>query len=228
MQLSPQDRAKRAAAKKALEFVQNGMTIGLGSGTTSAFFIEALGELVSKGLLIKTIASSHTSESLAKKHCIPLIDINAADKIDLTVDGADEIDPEKRMIKGAGGALLREKILASLSRQMIVIVDESKLVEQLGRAKLPVEIFPFGSRGIEKKLHKLGLAGKWRMTNGATRFITENGNLILDLEFTLPPSSPEHVEAQITRIPGVIETGFFFDLASLILVGSPDGLARVL
>src|SRR3990167_2227814 len=140
-----QEKAKQEAALKAVEFIQDGMIVGLGSGTTAAYFIQALAERVKQGLKIQSVASSHPSADLAKKGGIKVLDLNAVSHVDLTIDGADEIDRKKRMIKGGGGAHVREKILACASKEMVVIVDESKRVERLGKAKLPVEVLFYGS-----------------------------------------------------------------------------------
>ena len=220
--------AKKSAAKKAAEFLENGMIVGLGSGSTAAFFIEMLVARHKKGLRIQTVASSRHSADLARKGGIEVLDINSAPRIDLTVDGADEIDPKKRMIKGAGGAHLREKILASASREMVVIVDETKLVSALGKAPLPVEVLSYGSSFAKAKLETLGFTGKWRIQEDGTLFITESGNLLLDIQFPSPLTSPEATEEKILAIPGVIDTGFFFHLAGRVIVGYSDGSAKVL
>lgn len=214
---------KKTAAKKAAEFVEDQMIIGLGTGSTAAFFIEALVEKLQKGLKIQAVASSRRSADLARKGGIEVIDINAAPRVHLTVDGADEVDPKKRMIKGAGGAHVREKILAAASDEMIVIVDESKLVPSLGKAKLPVEILFYGSPATRTKLEELGLQSAWRMNEDGTLFITENGNLLLDIHCNALLEFPEQTEAMISAIPGVVDTGFFFNLATQVIVGYSDG-----
>jgi ribose 5-phosphate isomerase A len=219
------DEAKKAAGRKAAEWIQEGMIVGLGTGSTAAFFIEAL---IERKLQIQAVASSRTSAELAKKGGIPLIDINSVSRIDITVDGADEIDPQKRMIKGGGGAHLREKILASASGEMVVIVDSSKQVERLGRAKLPVEVLFYGSPSTRAQIEKLGFSGKWRQNEDETLFVTENGNLLFDIHFEAPLPYPEEVNDQILRIPGVVDTGFFFRLAGRVIVGHPDGKTTVL
>ncbi len=219
--------AKIAAGRKAVEWIENGMIVGLGSGSTSECFIHSLVEECKKGLRIKAVSSSRNSTDLAKKGGIEVLDINSVPRIDITVDGADEIDPKKRMIKGGGGAHVREKILASSSNEMIVIVDETKLVSSLGKGKLPVEILFFGSPATRMKIEQLGFQGKWRLNNDGTFFITENGNLLFDIHFLSPPLSPEEIEIQIRQIPGVIDTGFFFNLAGRVIVGYPDGKTEI-
>lgn len=214
---------KKAAGQKAAHFIENTMIVGLGTGSTVAYFIEALIKRVHQGLKIQAVSSSRSSSELAQKGGIPLLDINETPRIDITVDGADEIDPQKRMIKGGGGAHLREKILASSSREMIVIVDESKIVAALGKAKLPVEILYFGSPATRMKIEALGYLGKWRMNLDHTLYLTENGNLLYDIEFSTLLTHPERDHQKISEIPGVIDTGFFFHLAGRVVIGYSDG-----
>lgn len=219
--------AKRAAGRKAAEFLQNGMIVGLGSGSTAAHFIEALIDRCRSGLKIQAVASSRHSADLSRKGGVEVLDINSAPRVDLTVDGADEVDPQKRMIKGAGGAHVREKILASASKEMVVIVDETKLVPALGKAKLPIEILFYGSPATRMKIEDIGFSGKWRMNEDGTLFVTENGNLLFDLQFESLPSDPEREHAKILQIPGVIDTGFFFGLAGRLVIGYSDGSVKV-
>lgn len=220
-----ESRAKMAAGAKAATFIQDGMIVGLGSGSTSECFIQCLVERVKKGLKIRAVSSSRNSANLAKKGGIEILDINSVSRIDITVDGADEIDAQKNMIKGGGGAHVREKILASSSNEMIVIVDESKLVEKLGKHKLPIEVLFYGSPATRTKIEALGSKGKWRMNKDGTLFITENGNLLFDLFFKEPPQAPEHLHIELINIPGVLDTGFFFNLAGRVIVGYEDGRA---
>ncbi len=221
--MSPEDLAKKAVANTAAEFVEDGMLVGLGSGSTAQFFIERLAKRCKEGLSIKAVASSKTSGVLAKKHGIPLIDIEKISTLDLTVDGADEIDSEKRMIKGGGGAFVREKIVAAMSREMVVIVDESKLVPQLGTRKLPVEVLPFAHNATAHHLAKGGYKGSWRKNPDGSHYITDNQNLIFDIQFDEPCSGPEKEHDALLRIPGVIDTGFFFNLAGRVIIGFFDG-----
>ncbi|MBI5272713.1 MAG: ribose-5-phosphate isomerase RpiA [Chlamydiia bacterium] len=220
--------AKQASGYKAAEFVENGMIVGLGTGTTTAYFIQALLGRMGKGLNIQTVASSRHSADQARKGGLTVLDINEAPRIDLTVDGADEIDPQKRMIKGGGGAHVREKILASSSTEMVVIVDETKLVPQLGHVKLPVEILFYGSSATQSKIDALGYKGAWRMDPSGTLFLSENGNLIYDIHFPFPPKHPEQLHLQMIQIPGVVDTGFFFRLAGRVVVGRSDGSTYLL
>jgi len=221
------ENAKRAAGAKAAEFIENGMIVGLGTGTTAAYFIESLIQRCKKGLKIQGVASSRHSADLAKKGGIQVLDINAAPRVDITVDGADEIDPKKRMIKGGGGAHVREKILACASTEMVVIVDESKLVPSIGKAKLPVEILFYGSPATRMRIEVLGYQGRWRMNPDGALFLTENGNLIFDIQFPSPPLHPEKDHEKLIHIPGVIDTGFFFDIAGRVVVGYANGRVEV-
>ncbi len=215
--------AKKAAGRKAVESIQSGMIVGLGSGSTSAYFIQSLIESCRSGLRIQAVSSSRASAELAQRGGIEVLDINAVPRIDITVDGADEIDSKKRMIKGGGGALLREKILASSSSQVLIIVDDSKLVSALGRGKLPVEILFYGSPATRSKIEALGFEGRWRQNPDGTLYLTENGNLLFDIQFESPPPSPEQAHDALRRIPGVIDTGFFFNLVNRLIIGYPDG-----
>lgn len=219
--------AKKSAAKQALELIKDGMTVGLGSGTTAHYFIEYLIEKYKKGLKIQALASSLASEKLAKSGGIPLLDVYQTISIDLTVDGADEIDPSKKMIKGGGGALVREKIMAAMSKEMVVIIDETKQVPQLGKVKLPVEIIPYGCESTRHHLEKLGYKGAWRKDNTGSLYVTDNANLILDIHFERPRENPEKDQAQILQVPGVVDTGFFFNLAGRVIVGHLNGSIKV-
>lgn len=219
---SNKEKAKTAAAKAAASLIQNGMTIGLGSGSTTALFIQFLNERCLKEKLdIKAIATSHLSATLAS--AIPLVDINTIVSLDLCVDGADEIDHQKRMIKGGGGALLREKIAASMSKEMIVIVDNEKVVDQLGAFPLPVEISTFAYSATLAKMRSLGYDAHLRITSTKKPYITDNGNFIIDISFPNKCPTPEKDNAILKNIPGVLETGFFFNLAGRVIVGYPDG-----
>jgi ribose 5-phosphate isomerase A len=215
------EACKKAAAEKAVSFIKDGMTIGIGTGTTTFFFIEKLIEKCKAGLKIKAIASSQQSLDQARQGKIPLIDINSIKSLDIYVDGADEIDPEKRMIKGGGGALVREKIAAGMSQEMVVIIDETKLVDKLGSHPLPVEIIPFGSAATIHKLELLGYHGKLRLKSDKTPYITDNHNLIYDIQLNNPRPEMDHEE--ITSIPGVVDTGFFFGMAGRVVIGFRDG-----
>ena len=217
------ENAKKVAAEKAAELIQNDMIIGLGTGSTAQFFINKLSSRCQQGLKIHAVATSKQSEMQAKHLGIPLLDISHMTRLDVTVDGADEIDPQKRMIKGAGGALAREKILASMSKEMIVIIDETKKVEKLGKRPLPVEILPFGCMATQKALEKLGYHGKWRLKDGQGFYMTDNLNYVLDIHFDHVREHPEQDHISIKQVPGVVDTGFFFKLAGRVIVGLLNG-----
>jgi ribose 5-phosphate isomerase A len=212
---------KKAAAEKALSYVKDKMVVGIGTGSTTYYFIEHLIKQCKSGLNIQAVASSEKTMEIARKGGIPLLDPNSVKSLDIYVDGADEIDPEKRMIKGGGGALVREKIAANMSKEKIIIIDESKLVPKLGRRPLPVEIVPFGSAATIHQLQLLGYQGTLRLKNN-TPFITDNHNLIYDVH--LPDNvKPEMIHEQISAVPGVVDTGFFFNLAGRVIIGFLDG-----
>jgi ribose 5-phosphate isomerase A len=216
------EKYKKAAAEKAASLIEDGMTVGLGTGSTAAYFIKALAARHKKGLHVLTVASSNTSHLLAEKENLPLTCLDPLTSLDLYVDGADEIDPQKQMIKGAGGALLREKILAYMSREMIVIVDETKLVSKLGRSPLPIEIIPFGLNATLHHLHQLGYRGKLRSKSDGTPWLTENSNFLFDIQLS-PSSQLPYDHDRIRSIPGVIETGFFPNQAGRVVIGFKDG-----
>ncbi|CAM3670023.1 ribose-5-phosphate isomerase RpiA [Marinicrinis lubricantis] len=218
--------AKKAAAEKAVEVVQDGMIVGLGTGSTSYWAIERIGERVREGLSIQAVSSSLASEEQAKKLGIPLIPLEQVKSIDIYIDGADEVDQGFQLIKGGGGALLREKILASSSKQFIVIVDDSKMVETLGRFPLPVEIVPFASHLTVEKLRQLDGQPEIRMKDGQI-FISDNGNYIVDCHFGTI-ADPERMSAEINAIAGVVENGLFVHMASQIIVGHADASVKVI
>ncbi|MCR8631792.1 ribose-5-phosphate isomerase RpiA [Paenibacillus radicis (ex Xue et al. 2023)] len=216
--------SKKLAAEKAVEFIEDGMTVGLGTGSTAYWAIQKIGERIKEGLSIQAAASSVGSEDLAKQLGIPLIPLANLDLIDITIDGADEVDNNLNLIKGGGGALLREKIIASNSKKFIVIIDESKQVDQLGRFRLSVEIVPFASNLTINKLRELECDPQVRSLNNKP-YITDNGNLIIDCDFGKIPN-PEALNGQINLIPGVVENGLFIQMASLVVVGFNDGAVK--
>ena len=220
---------KKAAAIEALKFVKPGMNIGLGTGSTANHFIEALAAKVKEGLDVKGVATSRASAELAENLGIPLTRLYENPHLDLTVDGADEFDPEFRLIKGGGGALLREKIVASSSRFMVVIADESMRVKKLGKFPLPVEVLAFGSKATVWKMErafkilKLDVAISARTTQDGKFFVTENDNFIFDCAIGEIPQ-PERLDALLKSIPGVIETGLFIGICGIVLMGTPKGV----
>jgi ribose 5-phosphate isomerase A len=224
------DLAKMNAAAAALDFVKDGMVLGLGTGSTSAHFIRLLGERVRQGLRLIGVPTSESTRLLAEQLGVPLVDVDHVTRIDLDIDGADEIDPEFRLIKGGGGALLREKIVAASSNQMIVIADESKAVEVLGAFPLPIEVTQFGfamsAARIFEALRETGCAGsevKLRENARGKPFITDGGNIILDAHAERIPD-PKALGEALKRIPGVVEHGLFIGLARTIILGKAKGV----
>ena len=219
------DDLKRLAAETAVDKIQSGMVIGLGSGSTATFMIQDLGQRLRDGRL-KNIIGLPTSEAtaqLARSLDIPLATLNEQPVIDLTIDGADEIDPNLDVIKGLGGHLLREKIIASVSRRMIIISDHRKLVQRLGmRAPLPVEVIPFARQPVEAFLKALPSRPEIRQENGQ-HYITDEGNIILDCWFE-EIEDPHQLGQTIIAQPGVVEHGFFFNMATEAVVAAADGI----
>jgi ribose 5-phosphate isomerase A len=221
-----QDEAKRMAARRALEFVEDGMLLGLGSGTTSAMFIQELGARVKQGLRVRGIATSVASQQLAESLSIPITTFEESPVLDLAVDGADEVGPGLSLIKGGGGALLREKIVASAARKFIVIADSTKVVHQLGRFPLPVEVIKMALPIVSRKLDALGLNPKLRHHPDGSKYITDEGNYILDCSCG---EISNHVKtaADIRGIAGVVEHGLFLGMASLALIASDEGVVKI-
>ena len=218
--------AKKTAAYKAIEAVEPGMVVGLGTGTTAYFAIEGLGERIKKGLQLKAVCSSVATEDLARKAGIEIVPFEIISGIDLYIDGADEVDVHFNLIKGGGGALVREKIVAFNSKQFSVIVDNSKRVEALGRFPLPVEVVPFAVTLTMQHLEKLGGVATLRQRDGKT-FISDNGNFIVDIQFGKIENGVA-LNAAINQIPGVVESGFFpAAMVSRVIVGYDDGRVDV-
>ena len=221
-----QDEAKRMAAQRALEFVEDGMSLGLGSGTTSAIFIKELGERVKQGLRIRGIATSAASQQLAESLSIPITNFNDCPELDLAIDGADEIGPGLALIKGGGGALLREKIVESVARRFIVVADATKLVHTLGRFPLPVEVIQMALPIVAPKLQALGFSPKLRHHPDGSLYITDEGNVLLDCGGG-SITDPAKTAADIRAIVGVVEHGLFLNMASLALIAGEDGVREV-
>jgi ribose 5-phosphate isomerase A len=223
------DGLKRQAAARALEHVQNGMKLGLGTGSTAKHFVELLGERVRSGLKVVGVPTSEATRADAARCGIALTTLEEIDRLDLTVDGADELDASLNLIKGGGGALLREKIVAAASDRMIVIADESKWVEALGRFPLPVEVIPFGwaatRRAIGKVFAQAGLSGQMVVRNGKDGhvFVTDGGHWIIDAHLGRITDAPRLADL-LTSIPGVVEHGLFIGLASLAMLAGPQGI----
>jgi ribose 5-phosphate isomerase A len=227
--LTKTDELKEAAARAALDLVTEGMRLGLGTGSTAARFVAALGERVAAGLNVLCVPTSEATREQAMKLGIPITTLDETPRLDLTIDGADEIDPELRMIKGGGGALLREKIVATASDRMVVVADEGKLVSVLGSFPLPVEVVRFGLMAtiglIEAIAAEAGCHGAitLRPGQGEAPFVTDQGNLILDCAFGSIPE-PEVLAFSLKRVPGVIEHGLFLGLADLAIVAGKGGV----
>ena len=222
-------RAKEAAGRRAAQFVEDGMTVGLGTGSTVHCALVALAERVGReNLSIRAVPTSLDTERKARQLELPLVGLGDVGEIDLTLDGADEIDPSFQMIKGGGGALLREKVVAELSRREVIVVDRSKLVERLGvKFLLPVEVVPFARPAVARCLAELGAVSTVRLASADEPYLTDNGNEILDCRFEGGISDPAALEARLSAIPGAVENGLFVDLAHVLVVGSEDGRTEV-
>jgi ribose 5-phosphate isomerase A len=226
------DDLKRQAAARALEQVRDGMRLGLGTGSTAKHFVELLGERVRGGLKVVGVPTSEATRADAERCGVPLKTLEEIDRLDLTVDGADEIDPNLDLIKGGGGALLREKIVAAASDRMIVIADETKWVDTLGRFPLPIEVIPFGlgatRRAIEKAFAESGVSGQMevRKDKNGHGFVTDGGHWILDARLGRIPDSPR-LAMSLSSIPGVVEHGLFIGLASTAVLAGANGIRIV-
>jgi ribose 5-phosphate isomerase A len=215
--MSEKELAARYAVK---QYVRDGMTLGLGTGSTAAFALAAMGQASFRD--IRGVPTSEAAAALARQAGIPLIALNEVDQVDLTIDGADEISPALGLIKGGGGALLREKLVAEASREMVVIADASKLVSQLGRFPLPVEVIPFCWKQIEAKLQVLGLSPKLREKSGVT-FTTDEGNYILDCHGG-PIPNPGWLAAHLKAISGIVEHGLFLTQATRAIIAAGNSV----
>jgi len=211
------EKEKELAARASLKFVHDGAVVGLGTGSTAAFVVRLLGERVQAGLKIRAICTSTQTENLAASLGIPLTTLEEVQQIDVTIDGADEFDPKLRLIKGGGGALLREKIVASATRQEIIIVDSSKQVSVLGKCPLPVEVIRFAEAIVSKKISALGATVQLRKDGTGQPFITDEGHHILDCHFGQIPD-PTALAHTLSEMPGVVEHGLFIDLADVVLL----------
>jgi ribose 5-phosphate isomerase A len=226
------DELKRQAASRALEFVTSGMRLGLGTGSTATHFIELLGARVQNGLDVVGVPTSEATRADALRCGIALTTLDEVDRLDLTVDGADEVDPHLNLIKGGGGALLREKIVAAASDRMIVIADDSKWVEALGRFPLPIEVIPFGlgatRRAIGKAFADCGISGQIALRNGRDGhvFVTDGGHWIVDAHLGRIADAPRLAQS-LGSIPGVVEHGLFIGLASMAMLAGPQGIRIV-
>jgi ribose 5-phosphate isomerase A len=218
---------KRVAGEHAARMVKAGMVVGLGTGSTAVHVVRALGERVrSEGLSIQGVPTSQATAREAQRQGIPLTTLEANPRVDLTIDGADEVDPHLNLIKGRGGALLREKIVAQASRRVVIVCDPSKVVARLGKAPLPVEVLRFGWMATRSKLERLPSRARLREKDGAP-FVSDNRNYIIDCQFK-SINDPDQLEEDINTIAGVVENGLFVAVASTVVVGQPDGTVQVL
>ena len=217
---------KKLAAEKAVEFIEDGMVIGLGTGSTAYWAIQKIAQRIQEGLRIRAVASSRNSEELANKLGIPIVAFSEIDVIDLTIDGADEVDSPFKLNQGWRRRISREKILAINSKRFFVIVDESKQVEHLGQFPLPVEIVPFAANLTINKLKELGYNTRIRMSNDK-EYITDNGNIIVDCSFE-KIAEPIELNKQINLIPGVVDNGLFTRMVSSLVIGYNDGNVKII
>ncbi|MBK5944903.1 ribose 5-phosphate isomerase A [Rhodobacter veldkampii DSM 11550] len=232
-ELSPIDKAKFAAAKRAVQYVEDGMRVGLGTGSTAAWMVRCLGEMVrEEGLQIKGVPTSTRTADLARQMGIEVVTLDEAKWLDVTIDGADEFDGQLNLIKGGGGALLQEKIVATASDMMVVIADAAKEVAQLGAFPLPVEVVPFGWQTtralIEETLVGMDVLGRTTTLrlNGQKPFLTDENNYIVDLHLNRI-GDPRQLALVLNQIPGVVENGLFIDICDVVVIGQGDGRVEV-
>jgi ribose 5-phosphate isomerase A len=233
VQLNPIDMAKYVSARRAVDYVESGMRVGLGTGSTAAWMVRCLGDLVrDEGLRITGVPTSSRTAQLAREVGVPVSTLEDVKWLDLTIDGADEFDPDLALIKGGGGALLQEKIVAAASDMMVVIADAAKSVETLGAFPLPVEVIPFGWQTtrslIEESLVGMDVGGRGvTLRRGRDApYRTDEGNLILDLHLKRI-GNPRQLSLMLNQIPGVVENGLFLDLCDVVLVGEADGTVEI-
>ncbi len=217
---------KKAVGEKAAAYIKNGMTVGLGTGSTAYWAIHSIATMVTEGMEIQAIATSTASETLARGLGINIVSFADIDHINITIDGADEVSESLNLIKGGGGALLREKIVAAATELYIIIADHSKYVPVLGAFALPVEVVKFGWEMTNRQLQTLKCATKMR-SSGDAPFVSDNGNFIIDCSFKAI-DQPETLHQQINAIPGVVENGLFLGMADIVILGEQDGSTREL
>ncbi len=226
--MSWREEAKRRAALAAVKHVKDGFVVGLGSGSTAAYVVEEIGRLIrEEGLQVLGVPSSSQAMIVAVQSGVPLTTLDEHPVLDLDIDGADEVDGKLDMIKGGGGALTREKIVATAAKQVVIVADETKLVEKLGAFKVPVEVFPFALATATAEIKKLGGTPFLRESKGKVgAVVTDNGNYILDVDFGLI-SDAEELNRRLKLVPGVIETGLFIGLADVVYLAKPDGIIKL-
>jgi len=215
---------KQRAAAAAAELITDGMILGLGTGTTASYLVQILGERVRQGLRIQGVPTSEATRQLAIAEGVPLTTLEEQPVLDLCLDGADEVDPDLNLIKGGGGALLREKIVASAARQRIIMVDVSKCVDCLGAFSLAVEVIPFGWEVTRRQLEQFGGVPTLRQREGRP-FVTDQGHYIIDCALSRIEDVPK-LNHQLNQLPGVVENGLFVDMTDRLIIGSPDGITE--
>jgi ribose 5-phosphate isomerase A len=220
------DQEKEAAARSSLRFIKDGQVVGIGTGSTAEFFIQLLGEKVRNGLRIRGIPTSDRSGRQASSLGIPITTLDECPEIDVTVDGADEFDPQLRLIKGGGGALLREKIVASATRQVVIITDQTKRVPVLGRFPLPVEVIKFAQAVVQKKIEALGAKVSVRRDAEGKAYLTDENNHILDCRFG-QIADADRLARQLSDMPGVVEHGLFIGMANVVLVANGSEIVEL-
>ena len=226
--LSDKDLMKKKVGEYAATFIEPDTIIGVGTGSTAYWLIVTLGQKLREGFSIRgAVPTSRQTEELARSQGIPLLTLNEIDRIALTIDGADEVDPDFQLIKGGGGALLQEKMVAAASERMLVIADEQKLVPHLGKFPLPIEVIPFGWKQVQRRLISLGCAESDLRLKDGQPFVTDHGHYILDAHFALI-ADPRWLGDALHNIPGVVEHGLFINMATGILVGYADGTVKEL
>jgi ribose 5-phosphate isomerase A len=220
--MTTRETEKAEAARKSLDYVEDGMVVGLGTGSTAKYVLEFLGNRVREGLRIRGIPTSKASAALAASLKIPLTTLNEVEFIDVTIDGADEVGPGLSLIKGGGGALLHEKIVATSSKRLVIVADQHKRVEQLGLFPLPVEVIQFAAAPVRRRLQQLGANPKLRKGEDGSPYITDEGNFIFDCSYGRIPN-PLEVAQAIKSITGVVEHGLFLGLASVVILAGESG-----
>lgn len=221
------EEIKKRAAVQAMDFVQPGLTIGIGTGSTVYWFIQELAKKVQQGLVCQCVPTSVATRQLAVQLGIPMMELNDVEKIDITIDGADEIDHQLRLIKGGGGALLQEKMVAAASAKLVIIADNNKLVKQLGAFPLPVEVIPYGWKQVQRRIGGFyNIPVSLRMKDEKI-FISDHGHYILDCRFA-KIKKPEIIAAELNALPGVVENGLFIKMASIAIIADPEGNIQTL